>query len=103
MSDWFDDAGNGSRVDVGKLLGGLANDAVAEMVQAGALVSLSTTSDGGALGCTVTVDGRWRREYFRDEDELLAWLAQAVAAVHSAKGSSPPSAPRQRSRRSRSA
>jgi hypothetical protein len=72
------------------------------MVGAGALVSMGTTSDGGALGVTVTVDGKWRREYFRDEDELLAWLAQAVAAVHSAKGSTPPSAPRGRSRRSRS-
>lgn len=103
MTDWFDGAGNGSRVDVAKLMDGLAAQGVAEMVQAGALVSLSTTSDGGALGVTVTVDGRFRREYFRDEDELLAWMAEAVAAVHSAKGSSPPSAPRSRSRRSRSA
>lgn len=103
MPDWFDSNGAGSPVDVPKMLDGLAAQGIAEMVAAGALVSLGTTSDGGALGMTVTVDGRWRREYFRDEDSLLAWMAEAVAAVHAAKGTSaPPSAPRSRSRRSRS-
>jgi hypothetical protein len=50
---------------------------------------------------TVTVDGRYRREYFRDEDTMLAWIAQAIPAVHTAKGtSSPPGATPKRTRRS---
>src|SRR5678815_6038168 len=102
-TSWFDGAGSGQPLDVPKMLDSVAGEGVFALVDAGALVSLGKTSDGGALGVTVTVDGRWRREYFRDEDELLAWMAEAVAAVHSAKGSSPPSAPRGRSRRSRSA
>jgi len=39
----------------------------------------------------MTVDGRWRREYFRDEDGLIAWIAEALPAVHSARGSDSPS------------
>ena len=85
-----------------KLLDGLLAQGIAELVDAGALVSLGTTSDGGALSVTVTADGRWRREYFREEDELLAWIAEAIPAVHAAKGTeAPPRAPRGRARRSK--
>jgi hypothetical protein len=99
--DWFDGNGNGSGIDVAELLEGLPAKAVSDLVAAGALVSIGTTSDGGALGVTVTVDGRWRREYFRQADELLAWLAEALPAVEAARGSSRPSsasggAPRRR-------
>jgi hypothetical protein len=101
MTDWFDGNGTGDPVDVTKILDGLAAAGIAEMVGAGALVSLGTTSDGGALGLTVTVDGRYRREYFRDEDTLLAWIAEAIPAVHDAKAtSSPPRAQQKRTRRS---
>lgn len=83
--DWFEAGGAGNRVDVPALLD---NDhvisAIGGMLDSGALVSLGTTSDGGALGFTVTVDGRWRREYFRDADELVAWLGEALPAVRSA-------------------
>jgi len=99
--DWFDGNGNGSTVDVAALLDGHPTQGVLELVGAGALVSLGLTSDGGALGLTVTVDGRWRREYFRDADELVAWIAQALPAVHEARGtSSPTGGSRQRTRRS---
>lgn len=77
-------------------------EGIAALVAEGALVSMGTTSDGGALGLTVTVDGRWRREYFRDETSLGAWIAEAIPAVKSAKQTSTPSAGNgQRSRRSR--
>jgi hypothetical protein len=89
--DWFEGAGNGSAVDVVKMLDGLAGDGVAELVASGALVSMGTTSDGGALGVTVTVDGRWRREYFRDEEMLCAWIAEAIPAVKAARAASPSS------------
>lgn len=92
MADWFDGAGNGKQLDAVAILTSHPGEGIAALVQAGALVSLSLTSDGGALGVTVTVDGRWRREYFREEDELLAWLAEAIPAVQSARGSSAPPA-----------
>lgn len=100
MSDWFDAGGTGKEVDVPALFDGPSAEGVWSLVQCGALVSLGTTSDGGALGVTVTVDGRWRREYFRDAEDLLTWLAEALPAVRVAiQSKSASSEPRQRSRR----
>lgn len=82
MADWFDEGGSGSPVDVAALLDDeKVQEALGVLVGSGALVSLGTTGDGGALGLTITVDGRWRREYFRDTEELQAWLAEALPAV----------------------
>lgn len=78
MTDWLDEGGRGSAVDVPTLMDSKAADLAWRVVQAGALVSFGRTSDGGALGITVTVDGRWRREYFRDVDELVEWLTGAA-------------------------
>lgn len=83
-NDWFDGGGAGSRVDVPALLDSDAAGGLAELVNLGALVSLGTTRDGGALGVTVTVDGRWRREYFRDSEELVMWISEALPAVRAA-------------------
>lgn len=82
--DWFDGSGNGASVDVAELLAGMTLQGITELVSGGALVSLGTTSDGGALSLTVTVDGRYRREYFRQQDELLSWIAEAIPAVEAA-------------------
>jgi hypothetical protein len=43
-TDWFDGNGTGDPVDVAKILDGLATAGIAEIVAAGALVSLGTTS-----------------------------------------------------------
>jgi hypothetical protein len=100
--DWFDANGNGNAIDAAAIVSGVPMQGVLEMVDAGALVSLGKTSDGGALGVTVTVDGRWRREYFRTSDELELWIAEALPAIHEARGTVRPSAaPRQRPRRTR--
>lgn len=101
--DWFDANGTGSPVDVRQLLDGIPLQGIQELVELGALVSMGTTSDGGALGVTVTVDGRWRREYFRDAAALTTWLGEAIPAVAETSTRRLPAAPRQRSRRSRSA
>lgn len=103
MSDWFDGAGgSGSAVDVPALLDSVGGEAVAHLVGLGALVSLGLTRDGGALGITVTVDGRWRREYFRDAEDLQVWMAEAVPAVRAAiEASAASSERRSRPRRSR--
>ena len=99
MPDWFDGGGNGHVADVAALMDSDAPSLLWRCVAAGALVSVGLTSDGGAMSVTITVDGRWRREYFRDAEELTAWMAEAVPAVETATSDRPASTvPRQRSR-----
>jgi hypothetical protein len=98
VADWFDDGGSGRACDVPALLDSAAHELVAECVGLGALVSLGLSSDGGALACTVTCDGRWRREWFRDSDELVSWLGTAVEAVKLAYGREQTASSGQRSR-----
>jgi hypothetical protein len=81
---WFDEGASGSPVDVSKVFTDEAIVHLLAMVQAGALISIGVTSDGGALGITVTVDGNWRREYFRDWEQLELWTSAAVAPVTAA-------------------
>lgn len=96
---FFDEQGSGSAVDVPALMDSGVPELLWRIVAAGALVSVGTTSDGGALGVTVTLDGRWRREYFRDAEEATDWLLRAAAAVEQ-EAPSASSGPRKRSRRS---
>jgi hypothetical protein len=98
---WFSGSGNGAAVDVAEMLDGLGMQGIRELIEAGALVSVGTTRDGGALGVTVTVDGEWRRDYFRQQDEMLLWIAEALPAVHEARGTQarPSAAPGGGSRR----
>jgi hypothetical protein len=84
VPDWFDGGGSGSPVDVRALLDDEAVGALWDVVQLGALVSFGTTSDGGTLGITITVDGRWRRTYVRDADDLATFVSEALPAVASA-------------------
>jgi len=101
---WFDEGGSGTRVDVEALLDSKASDMITEMISAGALVSVGLTSDGGALGVTITVDGRWRREYFRDSAQLELWCEEAMAPVcEAAAARLASSADGRRTRRSRGA
>lgn len=101
-SSWLAGGGNGHSVDVPELFGDAdVVKGIAEIIQLGPLVSFGTTSDGGALGITVTVDGEWRREYVRSLDELKVWLSEALPGVEALTGGPRPSAaPRKRSRRS---
>lgn len=102
MSDWFDQGRSGTPVDVRALLDSGVSDLLGAVVECGALLSLGLTSDGGALGITVTVDGRWRREYFRDSDAATDWLKDGLPAIQAAAGLARPSSePRTRQRRSR--
>jgi len=84
MDDWFEGNGDGRGIDVAALMDSEAGLAIWTVVGSGALVSLGLTSDGGALGVTVTVDGRWRREYFRGPDDLVSWLSDGLAAIEAA-------------------
>jgi hypothetical protein len=102
MGDWLDGGGSGSPCDARALLDSGASDLICSVVEAGALVSLGLTSDGGALGVTVTVDGRWRREYFRDSESMMLWLSDGLPDIQAAAGDRRASSvqrQRQRSRR----
>lgn len=99
MSDWLDEGRSGKAVDVAALMDSDAGPLAWRVVQAGALLSFGCTSDGGALSVTVTVDGRWRREYFRDTDELIDWLTGAADYAETiAEELAASSAPRKRGR-----
>jgi len=84
MGDWLDEGESGRALDVVAMLDSEAGKLLHEAVAAGALVSLSTTSDGGALGVTVTVDGRYRRQYFRNSDDLELWLSTGLPDISAA-------------------
>lgn len=82
--DWFEGGGRGKRVDVAGLMDSEGGTAILQLAAEGCLVGLGLTRDGGALGVTLTVNGRWRREYFRDSEDLDEWMAEAVPAIRSA-------------------
>lgn len=52
-----------------------------ELVSLGALISVGSARDKGAVSVTVTVGGEYDREWFRTEDELIDWLKEAVVVV----------------------
>lgn len=103
---WFDAGGSsGGHADVSGVLDPAVLDAVVRLVGRGALVSIGTTRDLGAVGVTVTYDGSWRREYFRDATELSSWLSGAEDYLDSlglAPGS-PPAASQRPGRRAQKA
>jgi hypothetical protein len=84
MGDWFAEGSHARPLDVVACLDSAAGAALHALVGAGALVSIGLTSDGGAVGVTVTVDGRWRREYFREAEPLEEWATGALDAVTAA-------------------
>lgn len=52
-----------------------------ELVELGALISLGSSRDQGAVKVTVTVAGEYDFEWCRTEDELTDWLREAVVVV----------------------
>lgn len=66
-----------------------------ELVELGALISVGSARDKGALSITVTCGGEWDREWFRTEEEVLDWLKEAVVVVRSLT-SEPPTPSRRR-------
>lgn len=102
MTDWLDEGAGAKAVDVAAVMDSDAAPLAWRVVQAGALLSFGRTSDGGALGVTVTIDGRWRREYFRDAEDLTEWLTGAAEFAEAEEQAAPAgSARRKRSRGSR--
>jgi hypothetical protein len=82
MSDFFGGKqGRGAPVDLERLLDVSFIEHLRVLVSQGALVSVGTTRDGGCLSATVTVDGEWNRQYFRDSEDLLSWMVEAQQAI----------------------
>jgi hypothetical protein len=78
-----------STVEVASFLDASATEYIASLVQAGCLVSLFRTSDGGALGAAVTLDGEQEKEYFRAVEEFTEWLREVDQAVAEVPASAP--------------
>lgn len=93
MDDFFTAGGRGVPVDVAALMDSKAANLMGELCDLGCLLSLGTTRDGGALGVTITMDGRWRREYVRTVDELLAFLNEGLDGVRALTGGKRPPTP----------
>ena len=102
-------AGAGSpsaAVSAGEVLAESAVQRVLELVDMGALVSVSRSRDGGAVALTVTWDGEWEREWFRDaataQMRLDEWagLIEDLSREVSASPAANQDARRRRSRRS---
>ena len=70
-----------AQVEVASFLDATAAEYIASLVQSGCLVSLYRTSDGGALGASVTLDGESEKDYFRSPEELAEWLREVDSAV----------------------
>ena len=75
---------------------------VYELVDLGALVSLSRSRDGGALAVTVTWDGEWEREWFRDAGAAQLQLDEWAGVIEdAARDAGNPPAASQRARKRR--
>lgn len=80
----------------GEVFDGANVERILALVDMGALVSLSRSRDGGACGCTVTVDGKWERQWFRDAAQAALQLDEWLGLVEDAKAATPPPAQGQR-------
>lgn len=103
MSDWFTEQGRGSPIDVDAFFDSSVGGLLAAVVETGVLVGIWRTSDGGAIGISVTRDGQRRREYFRESVDAADWLLGARNALsgHNGQGQAvaAPPGPRKRTRR----
>lgn len=77
------------QVDPAAFLDATAAEYLASLVASGCLVSLFRTSDGGALGVQVTLDGESEKDYFRAPEELHEWLREVDQAVTAAPDPAP--------------
>jgi hypothetical protein len=79
--DFFNGSDTRAAADIPAFFDSGVPKLIAELVAMGVLVSIGTTRDRGAITITVTNDGRWRRDYFRDSTDAADWLGLAIAAV----------------------
>lgn len=80
----------GQTVDPAALLDTGAIGVLCDLLRDGALVSFGLSRDGGSMSCTVTFDGEWDREWFRDTAELGGWLMDAQERISQFIAGRPP-------------
>lgn len=99
----FGDGGSGrsAAVPAGSVLGTEAVARCLGLVDLGALVSMSRSRDGGAVSVTVTYDGEYEREWFRNEADAILQLDEWLGMIEDAARESPPAARAQRRSRQR--
>jgi hypothetical protein len=101
----FNNGSGSPRVDIRALMDSGIPELVSGLLEMGALVSLGTTRDRGALSITITVDGEYDREYFRDASEASDYLRRATDTLRARLGppatADPDPVPLARKRRSR--
>lgn len=99
---FMDRGRRGPAVDVGALLDVSSVEYLSGLVELGVLVSLSRSRDGGAFAVTITYDGDYVREWFREAEELHDWLKEALEELtHEIGAASTDHGPRKRSRKPR--
>jgi len=99
VDDFFNARKTGEAVNLPDCLDATFTEFLIQLVDAGALVSVGTTRDGGALSLTVTYDGEWRREYLTSSDEIHEYMKFAAVSVEARGGRPPaPTDPRSRNR-----
>lgn len=74
MDDWFESGRGGALLPVHEMFTAGVVDAVIRLLEQGALVSVCVSRDGGAIGFTVTSDGRWSRQWFREPAQAEEWM-----------------------------
>jgi len=67
-----------------------------ELVELGCLISIGASRDKGAVKVSVTVDGEYDFDWFRTDEELQAWLKEAVVVVRALPQEPPAKSPRRR-------
>lgn len=82
MSDAFFAGATGASIaDVHAIFDSDLPVLVAELVSMGILVSIGSTRDRGAISIGITMDGKRRREYFRDSPAATDFLRSAVESL----------------------
>lgn len=79
--DLFTNGSRPSTVDVRAFFDSRVPDAIAGLVEMGVLVAVGTTRDRGALSITITHDGAFDREYFRNSEDALEYLGRATETL----------------------
>jgi hypothetical protein len=77
----FDNGAKPSVIDVGAFFDSGVPQLCAELLSMGVLVSLGTTRDRGAVSITITTDGAFDREYFRNSSDAEDYLRNAGEAL----------------------
>lgn len=93
--------GRGAVVPASDILSSENIERVHQLVDLGALVSLSRSRDGGAVSVTVTYDGEYEREWFREPAAATLQLDEWLGMIEDVARESPPAARAQRRRRDR--